>query len=141
MRIALLLTITLFSLEAFAEIYRWVDADGSVSFSEQPQPGAERVDVRPQIVGIDAATHEREARMGRFSDARREERQEAREAASAKRAQRRQVCEQMRNRLSLISNGGRYFVTDARGERVYYSDEDIGAARRQLVSRISQNCS
>jgi hypothetical protein len=47
----------------------------------------------------------------------------------------------LRSRLSRLSRGGRYFTADAKGERVYYSDEELGTARLQLASRISQNCS
>ena len=61
-------------------------------------------------------------------------------AASARQGQREQECQQLRDRLSRLSQGGRYFSADAKGGRVYYSDEEIGAARRQLASRISQIC-
>lgn len=139
MRTVLILAGALLSPLASAEIYRWVDANGSVHFSAQPQPGAERMDVRPQVIDRDEATREREARTERFFEARRQE-QAAKAPSDEKQAQRRQACEQMRNRLSQLSHGGRYFSTDAEGDRVYYSDEEIGAARRQLASRISQNC-
>jgi len=131
----------LFSPLATAEIYRWVDPQGNVHFDERSRPGAEQVEVRPQIVERDEATREREARTERFFEARRQEQLAADQAASERYARRDQECRQLREELSRLSRGGRYFRADAKGERVYYSDEEIGAARRQLASRISQNCS
>ncbi len=126
---------------ATAEIYRWVDPQGNVQFDARPRPGAEQVEVRPQIIERDDATREREARTERFFEARRQEQQAADQAASEQYARRVQVCRQLRQDLSRLSHGGRYFHADANGGRVYYSEEEIGVARRQLASRISQHCS
>lgn len=126
---------------ATAEIYRWVDSQGNVHFDSRPRPGAEQVYVRPQVIERDEATREREARTERFFEARRQEQQVADQAASQQYAQRERTCRQLREELSRLSHGGRYFSADANGERVYYSDEEIGAARRQLTRRISQHCS
>lgn len=35
----------LFGVAASAQVYKWVDADGIVHYSDQPAPGAERVDL------------------------------------------------------------------------------------------------
>lgn len=140
MRIAALIVGVLLTPLASAEIYRWVDPDGNVHFSAKPQAGAQQIEVRPQVIDRDEAARERQARTERFFEARREEQEAASVAASARQTQREQECRQLQNRLSRLSRGGRYFTADAKGERVYYSDEEIGAARRQLASRISQNC-
>ena len=50
-----------------AGIYRWVDPEGNVHFDARPRPGAEQVEVRPQVVERDDATRERQARTERFS--------------------------------------------------------------------------
>lgn len=142
MRIAPILFAALLAAPcATAGIYRWVDSEGNVHFGSQPRAGAEQVEVRPQVIERDDATREREARTERFHEARRQEQQVADDAASARRAEREQTCRQLRQELSSLSRGGRYFRADANGGRVYYSDEEIGAARRQLASRISQSCS
>ena len=142
MRIApILFAAMLVSPLATAEIYRWVDPQGNVHFDARPRPGAEQIEVRPQVVERDDASREREARTERFFDARRQEQQAADQTASEAHARREQECSQLRRELSRLSRGGRYFRADAKGDRVYYSDEEIGAAQRQLASRISQNCS
>lgn len=126
---------------ATAEIYRWVDAQGNVHFDSRSRPGAEPVEVKPQIIERDEATRERQARTERFYDARRQEQQAAQQAAGEQDAKRERACSEWKQQLSQLSHGGRYFRTDAKGERVYYSDEEIGATRLQLTGLISRNCS
>ena len=136
----LLLLFTLVPLMATAEIYRWVDAQGQVHFGARPAPGAEQIEVRPQVVERDEATREREGRTRRFFEARREEQQAASQLASEERARRGEECGRLRNELSKLAQGGRFFRADANGERVYYSDEEVNTARRQLASRIDHYC-
>lgn len=61
MRFAALLMLLLL-LPVHAEIYRWIDDSGNVVFSDEPQPGAERVDLPPSTtytpVDEEAATDE-----------------------------------------------------------------------------------
>lgn len=61
MRFAALLML-LFLLPVHAEIYRWIDDSGNVVFSDEPQAGAERVDLPPTTtytpVDEEAATDE-----------------------------------------------------------------------------------
>ena len=53
MRIPLLVMVFLLSLSARAEVYRSVDEDGNVIFSDQPSPGAEKIKL-DKIQTIDA---------------------------------------------------------------------------------------
>lgn len=137
---ALLLTLILMPALASAQIYRWTDADGRVHFGQRPPAGAEQIEVRPQVVERDDQTREREARSERFFDARLQEQQAAREQASQTRAAREQECQSLRSQLSQLQLGGRFFRNDAAGERVYYSDSELEAARQRLAARISQVC-
>ncbi len=137
---ALLLTLILMPALASAQIYRWTDADGRVHFGQRPPAGAEQIEVRPQVVERDDQTREREARSERFFDARRQEQQAAREQASQTRAAREQECQSLRSQLSQLQLGGRFFRNDAAGERVYYSDSELEAARQRMAARISQVC-
>lgn len=136
----LLLLLALAPMLATAEIYRWTDAQGQVHFGQRPAAGAERVDVRPQVVERDEATRQREQRSEKFFEARREERQVAGERAGQQRAQRERECQGLREELKVLQRGGRYFRTDATGERVYYSENEIEKARQQLASRIRERC-
>ncbi|WP_192983200.1 DUF4124 domain-containing protein [Pseudomonas sp. EggHat1] len=137
----LLLIVALLPTLATAEIYRWTDEQGRVHFGQRPVAGAETVQVKPQVVERDEHTREREARSQRFYDARREEQQQAAAAATAQREERANECRDLRRRLAQIAEGFSYYRTDASGERIYYSDEETDAARRQLRERIAQRCS
>lgn len=125
---------------AVAEIYRWVDANGQVHFDQRPAPGAEQIEVKPQVVERDAATIESQERATRFFEARREEQAQASAAASERKAQRAKECGELRRQLAGIPEGWRYYETEASGERSYYSDEQLDTARSQLRSRISERC-
>ncbi|MGN2622047.1 DUF4124 domain-containing protein [Stutzerimonas balearica] len=125
---------------AQAQIYRWTDEQGRVHFSQQPVAGATPVEVKPQVIERDAATLERERRSERYFDARRQENRQAAASAAAELAEREQECTVLEERLARLQLGGRYFRNNAEGERVYYSESEIEAARRQLATRIQQRC-
>ena len=126
---------------ASAEIYRWTDAQGRVHFSEKPGvTGAEQVEVKPQVVERDDATREREQRTQQYFDARREEKASADIRAAAARAERNKECSELRSNLAQIQRGGRYFTTDANGERSYIDEAEVEAARSRLSSRIAERC-
>lgn len=125
---------------AAAEIYRWTDAQGQVHFDQRPAAGAEQIVVKPQVVERDAATREREARTEKFYEARRQEQERASTQAAERQDKREQECRELRNRLAQLADGGRYYSTDAQGQRVYYSDTQIDAARRQLTDRVADRC-
>lgn len=44
------LLLLLFSFPALAEIYRWVDENGNVVFTDEPHPQAEKIEVSPSTV-------------------------------------------------------------------------------------------
>ena len=69
----ILLFILLVPLPSLAEIYRWTDANGQIHFGEQPGAGAERVEVKPQVVERDAATRESQERLRKVLDAHQQE--------------------------------------------------------------------
>ncbi|MCP8463153.1 DUF4124 domain-containing protein [Pseudomonas sp. ZM23] len=137
---ALWLCAWFFPLLATAEIYRWTDEQGKVHFSETPPPGAQRIEVKPQVVERDDATREREERTRRFYDARRDEQAAAQQKAAEQQATQDAQCDRLRHNLSTLSHGGRYFTQGSDGERTYYSDAQIDAARRSLEARLAEGC-
>lgn len=127
---------------AAAEIYRWTDANGQVHFGQRPAAaGAEKVEVKPQVVERDQLTREREERTNRFYDARREEQAQASVVAAERQAKRAGECRELRKKLASIPEGRSYYRAEADGQRSYYSDEQVDTARQQLQSRVSERCS
>lgn len=125
---------------SWGEIYRWTDANGQLHFGEQPAPGAERIEVKPQVVERDAATRESEERLRKVFDARQQEKDAAAQQQAAKNAKRNEECSKLRQAMADLQHGGAYFSQDAKGERTYYSDQQIEAARSKIASQLSSNC-
>jgi len=139
MRPLLILLVLLPSL-CSAEIYRWTDAEGRVHFGQRPPAQAERVEVRPQVIERDAQTREREARSERFFQARRDEAALQQQRQAERSAQHEQQCAALRARMARLAGGGTFFSADETGERRYYSDAEVEAARRQLQTQLAQHC-
>ncbi|MFZ6045132.1 DUF4124 domain-containing protein [Pseudomonas sp. CR3202] len=125
---------------AGAEIYRWTDAQGQVHFSEKPQAGAEQVSVKPQVVERDQATREREARTAKFYDARRQEQAVAASRSAEARGQQQKKCGQLREQQDQLNRGGSFYQLDERGERQYYTDDQIETFRRKLAEQLAREC-
>ncbi len=137
---ALWLSLLLLPGMACAEIYRWTDAQGRVHYSEKPAAGAEKIEVKPQVMERDAATRASEERTQRFYEARQQERDEAAAASSKTQAERAQECTELRNSLASLEQGGKFYQKDAAGELIYYSDTQIENAKANLRSRLSSRC-
>ncbi|SHM02740.1 DUF4124 domain-containing protein [Phytopseudomonas punonensis] len=126
---------------AFGQVYRWVDEQGRVHYAQQPQaPNAQAVEVRPPAAAPDAAAQQRAQDAERYYQARRDEQAQAAEARRQQRAQLNKECAQLRTALAEMPEGRRYYQPGSNGERHYYSDEELDAARAQLNSRLSGRC-
>lgn len=137
-----LLWLLLLPALASAEIYRWTDANGQVHFGQRPAAaGAEKVEVKPQVVERDQLTRERQERTSRFYDARREEQAQASVVTAERQAKRAEECRELRSRLASIPEGRSYYRAEADGQRSYYSDKQVDTARLQLQSRVAERCS
>ena len=75
-----------------------------------------------------------------YFDARRDEKAASDARAAQVRAERSKECSELRRNLSQIERDGRYFTTDANGERTYIDVKEVEAARSRLSSRIAQRC-
>lgn len=139
----LLLCFLLFPALASAEIYRWTDEQGRVHFGQRPAAGAQaqQVEVKPQIIERDEETRAREERVARFYEAREAEQAQATIKASEIRAKRSAQCERLRKGLADLAPGQRYYRPGDDGERHYYSDAELDAARQQLRDQLSEHCS
>jgi hypothetical protein len=133
-----------------AEVYRWVDKDGRVHYSDQPPPPGARQDKELRGVqrrpGAAEATEEgaepaaRPTYQEQDAEFRRRQVEQAERAAQAQKereeaATRQRNCEQARNQLAALRSGQRVARFNAQGERVYLDDQQIG----QEVSRAEKS--
>lgn len=123
-----------------AEVYRWVDEQGKVHFSDQPNSGgAQKLEIsepKPGSAGIDQEQldTERKIQQERLLDAYREERearQQERNAAEQAERQRASNCAYARNRLREYGNSRLYEPLEDGGRRYLDYDE-----RQQEIDRV-----
>jgi len=128
---------------AAGDIYRWKDANGTWHYSDQPQPGAELVvrASRPVADGASEAPTDSAPAMATddsaslpVSDA--VAAQVRTEVATAKSAQ----CEKAEDAYQKSVQARRIFKTDEAGNKVYFSDAEIDAARLQARSARDLAC-
>ena len=138
MMIRLILLATLWMVSAaWAEIYRWTDAQGRVHFGDRPRgEEAQRLQIETPLAAPSPdlpSDAQRHAEQQRLIDALREDRQ-AREAerrkAAQEEAQRSQRCAYARNRLKRY-RGGRLYQPQEDGGRRYLDDTE----RRREIAR------
>lgn len=129
------------------DMYKTVDAQGHVSYSDRPlSPTSQRISVevtsgdpveaarikREQVSNTAAAEHAVE-------QSREDARDQARKEQQA--AQQRQRCAAARSRYEMFAAGGRIFHLDDQGNRVYYSDQEIEQQRSETKAGMEQACS
>ena len=134
------LTLTMLPALACAQIYRWTDANGQVHFGQHAPASAEQIEVRPQVVERDSQTREREAHSQRLSHARADEQRQAQEQADAQQATRNSQCQEAYARREQLARGGKFYRESSQGERHFYQDTEVDAARQQLDAFIARQC-
>jgi hypothetical protein len=129
-----------------AEVYRSVDADGTVSYSDRPVgENSETVTIttqRPATApprGIASAATDTQATAADPTDELISE--EQREPTPEERAaERERNCGIARGRLERYINSRRLYRTAADGERAYLSDEEIDEARARAAADVEEWC-
>lgn len=149
----LLIILLLASANAFAELNKWVDANGKVHYSDQPPPANVKVKTlhsasgtaAPPSAGSVTASSapaapktmaEREAEFKKAQQARKEAaEQAAKEQADAE--ARRSNCAGAQQNLRTLESGVLIPIYDANGERSYMEDEQ----RQQRIAKAQQDVS
>lgn len=149
--ITLALLTIIFSSAASAEIFKWVDANGKVHFSDRKiDPQAQVVNVKTGAETIGHADQTVEERLMQqqkyvnFLQSERVERKDKREEAQQEEDKKRKLCVAMQDQLKGYGQGNYrwYELDEASGERKYLEGDQIEAKKRQLESELKKsNCS
>jgi hypothetical protein len=127
-------------------MYRTVDAQGHVTYSDRPlSPSSQRISV--DVTGPNASEAARLSKEQAAESAVDQQRielgqhdaDEAKKGAARDAAQQ-QRCNAARGRYASFAAGGRLFKTDADGNRVYLSDEDIDEQRTLAKAAMDSAC-
>lgn len=128
-----------------AEVYKWVDEEGRVHFSDRPEASAsteiktrERQSAQPL-----EEEHERRQKMQRMLDVYAEERAEKKEAKQrqlAERKKRKQNCTLAKDRYNSHIRARGIYSLGNDGERRYMSDEERARHIKRLRADIARWC-
>ncbi len=142
-------TLLLLSQAVSGGIYRWVDENGRVHFSDRPvAEEAEQVEIRnstPPSSGREArpaTADERRVKQQKLLDVYRQEREEkaeARKKARQEEAEREKRCAYARDRLQRY-RVSRIYEPQADGGRRFFSDAERETAIANLEKQVRQSC-
>jgi ABC-type multidrug transport system fused ATPase/permease subunit len=153
MKLIILLIGLMVSLGVHAQVYKWVDKDGNVHFSDQPpveeEALAEEVDVSASELSAQQQRaaeirHQQqlkkasEQRDTRAKNADEEKRQRIESHNQAVRNS--QACAQAQSRLDFLIGAGRIYTTNEEGERQYMDNPTRDAQIEKIRQLVKQNC-
>lgn len=134
------LTSLLLALPMHAQIYTWTDENGKKHYSDRPI-ASEKV-TKAQIAKGNHLSLTVSADSQWQKDYQAEKKNKA-EKAKEKRelAKKKQpYCQDLRNRLTLYKQGGRFITLSEQGEREYLTDEQINDQKAELNKALKANC-
>jgi hypothetical protein len=128
-------------------IFKWTDEDGTVHFSDLPTgaAGEERLEITSRPTDQARVRAEVQAQ----DDAQIQRAQEAANAPlgptpeqlRAEALERKEKCSMYRERQTRFSENRRIYRMDENGERVYYDEEEMQAARDNVRDLVAKYCS
>jgi len=136
---------------AQADIFKWVDENGTVHYGDKPTAGSQAIDVRQQKKSVrpsvDSNSDEeeltREEKRRRILDTFEEDRiakNEAREKKKKEKARKRKKCNRLKDYQKRARNSGRMYQLDKDGNRVYMSQDQRSQSEQNLQKRIKKDC-
>ena len=146
MTIAFALTVAVGNSDA-TEIYKWVDEDGVVHYVDLPTgaEGEEHLAIRSRRTNPDRVQANVQARQEtRAAQAEAEANAPqgpTEEERLAYARHREEQCNKYRERQTRFTENRRIYRMDENGERVYYSEEEMQAARDEVDQLVAQYCS
>lgn len=140
-RLALAVIVLALAPLASAQLYKWVDKDGKVHYSDQPPPAqaSKQINVAPGPATPAPSALEKDKALDKN---RSEARDAAKKAEDAERIakQKQEECDRARSFLKGLENGGRFVTFDAKGERVFMEQEQIDAETAKARKNVEEAC-
>lgn len=144
--LALLTAVALTCLAARADqVYRWVDSQGNVHFSQTPPPDAvtkaKLVDVVPQPADSEGAQQQQQ--LVQSVDAANQARQQAAAEAQQKtqaQVQKQQACDAARKHLQEYMDTHKVITNANSANPTYYTGDDLVKFRQQAQEQVDKLC-
>ncbi|MGH8283519.1 MAG: DUF4124 domain-containing protein [Gammaproteobacteria bacterium] len=147
------LSLTLLSITAVAfvtaqaqQVYRWVDAQGNVHYSQTPPPNvgtkAKLVDVAPPPPDPTSLQQQQNLvkSMAASNTAQKKAEEKAQQEAQ-KKAQQQQACSAARAQLQQYMEAHRVITNGNSAKPTYYTGEDLVKFRQQAQAQVNKVCS
>ncbi|HEX7964624.1 MAG TPA: DUF4124 domain-containing protein [Gammaproteobacteria bacterium] len=127
------------------QVYKWVDKDGHVHFSQMPPAGtgvqAQTVDVKPPPPDPTGLANSQNLQQQIADKKKAEQKDPQREQEEQEqKQQQKERCDGLREKLNVLNAGGRATSVDAKGNVTYISDEEREKQMAQLESQIEKSC-
>lgn len=144
----LILLSTIISSEAVAAIYKWLERNGGIVYSQSRPPAGVRPLKTPKISGSPdstAAIKAAEEIISSEKDAR--ERRQARQqqkkndrVTTSREKQLQQNCQKIRGNLDIMKSNARVYIKEADGNNRFLNEEELSQKRREAEEKIKQQC-
>ena len=139
------LALLLLVAPAQAALYKWVDASGTVVYSDQPPPAG----IKSELVTAPVAPPSNPNALKEMANkdleqkkrlAQQAQDEKAADKARADEVKKRDVCQQMRGSLRIYQSGDPVYRINENGQRVNLDDAAKAAERDKLESAIREQC-
>ena len=147
MRVAALMGLMAVSLGASADVYKWVDTQGRVHYSDRPDvEGAERVAVVSHRSNAATISERTEAESTQRQQAAAQEAEQQREQASTKAVQqdlaktRESQCKEAKEQYRVAIESHKLYRVGKDGEREYLTSAEIDEARMNARRAMDETC-
>jgi hypothetical protein len=133
------------SAPALAQLYKWVDKDGRVTYSDQP-PAAQaskQLNIGTGTTGpATAAPRSALERDKELEKGRLQAKEKAEVAANIERKAEvdRENCNRAKAYLRTVTDGGRIATSDSKGEPILLDDEQIAVERVKAQKMVDEAC-
>jgi len=129
---------------ATAALYKWVDANGRVSYSDQPPPG----NVKSEIVNAPAPAANADAVKNMANQEAELKKRQAQRADDQKKADkarvdqtaRQEACAEARGQIKMYQSDVLVQRVNAKGEPVYMDDSMKKKERERLEAMVREKC-
>lgn len=130
------------STAAFGQLYKWVDKDGKVTYSDQPPPAQQSKQLNLNTGVASPPTRSAIERDKEIEKGRVEAREKAKVASEKERKSEidQQNCKAARAYLKTVESGVRVSTMDDKGEQVILDDEQIAAERVKAQRAVDEAC-
>ena len=136
------------ALTAQAGVYKWVDSEGKVHYSDKPNSGTKQVQtvtIKPTVNVNDSAAANaklQELKQRQESDQIRKDVQQKTEKqkAAVEDTERARKCLEARSALQDLSFKGRLYRYNKDGEREWIGDDERDAKQKEFQDYYNNNC-